>query len=413
MSYKFVKVNLLYSAYLADYYFRYPRVTEGSYAEQLSHLMSDRFGWADLLSSGLGRLGVDAQEIVFNAPALQNAWAIEHGSRNSRHRLLIQQLKAIQPDVVLWDSFPIHDGEFIDHVKTEVRSIRQNIGYWGGPFSLDHVRQFKSFDYMLSCSPGFVSTFEMHGIPSHHFNHAFEPRILGELNLNNTYPISDLFFSGSLMIGPQHHNQRIKVIEKLLADNVDVQVHASLLREGLFRLSLKRGLFLTTLALKSLGLEKLFGRIPEIERAAQWSEWPKRRKYPKPVERTTQSPLFGIEMLKALSRAKISFNSHIDAAGKYAANMRLFEATGAGTCLVTDWKENLHELFELDKEVVTYRSGEECVEKVEWLLNHPRERESIAMAGQRRTLGEHTYDKRAGQLDDIINMEFLSGAGSS
>ena len=56
---------------------------------------------------------------------------------------------------------------------------------------------------------------------------------------------------------------------------------------------------------------------------------------------------------------------------------------------------------------------EECVEKVEWLLNHPRERESIAMAGQRRTLGEHTYDKRAGQLDDIINMEFLSGAGSS
>ena len=43
--------------------------------------------------------------------------------------------------------------------------------------------------------------------------------------------------------------------------------------------------------------------------------------------------------------------------------MRLFEATGSGACLVTDWKENLGELFEPDVEVVTYRSVAECVKK--------------------------------------------------
>ena len=31
--------------------------------------------------------------------------------------------------------------------------------------------------------------------------------------------------------------------------------------------------------------------------------------------------------------------------------MRLFEATGAGTLLITDWKVNLHNVFELGKEV--------------------------------------------------------------
>jgi len=51
-------------------------------------------------------------------------------------------------------------------------------------------------------------------------------------------------------------------------------------------------------------------------------------------------------MYKALSRAKIGFNIHADIASDYAANMRMFEVTGVGSCLITDWKPNLHELFE-------------------------------------------------------------------
>lgn len=408
MSYKFVKVNMFYPSYLADYYARNPWIIKESCAEQLSHLMSDRFGWSDFLTKQLRELGVDAQEIVANAIPLQNAWALEHGSRASGNHLLVQQLKALKPDVVLWDSTPIHNGEFIDYVKAEVRTIRQSIGYCGGPFSLEHIKQFRSFDYMLSCSPGFVSTFKEHGISSYHLNHAFENSLLSEISVNNLYQISDMFFSGSLMAGPQYHNLRIKVIEKLLADNVDVRVHGTLLREGVFRLLIKQGLFLSTFVLKYLGFKKLLGKIPGVQKAIQWHECPKKNKYPELVERTILAPLYGIEMLKVLSKAKIGFNIHIDAAGKDAGNMRLYEVTGVGTCLITDWKENLHELFEPDKEVVTYRSVEECIEKVKWLLDHPKERESIAKAGQIRTLSEHTFEKRAQQLDDIIKLELMN-----
>jgi spore maturation protein CgeB len=82
--------------------------------------------------------------------------------------------------------------------------------------------------------------------------------------------------------------------------------------------------------------------------------------------------------------------------------MRLFEATGVGTCLITDWKKNLQQLFEPDKEIVVYESAEEMVEKTKWLLNHPREREEIASAGKERTMKDHTYARRAEQLNLYI-----------
>jgi spore maturation protein CgeB len=110
-------------------------------------------------------------------------------------------------------------------------------------------------------------------------------------------------------------------------------------------------------------------------------------------------------MFKAISRSKIGFNMHGEAAGDYAANVRLFEITGVGSCMVTDMKKNLNEIFEIDKEVVAFNSGDECVEKIKWLLSHPKEREEIAKAGQRRVLKDHTFRIRAGQLNEIILKE--------
>ena len=64
-------------------------------------------------------------------------------------------------------------------------------------------------------------------------------------------------------------------------------------------------------------------------------------------------------------------NRHIADAGDHANNMRLYEATGVGSLLVTDAKQNLAELFEPGREVVTYRDADELVEQRAPL---PRER---------------------------------------
>ena len=59
-------------------------------------------------------------------------------------------------------------------------------------------------------------------------------------------------------------------------------------------------------------------------------------------------------------------------------------------------------MFERGKEVVAYRSPEECAELVQYYLEHEDEREAIARAGQQRTLREHTYHHRMRELVEIV-----------
>jgi len=86
----------------------------------------------------------------------------------------------------------------------------------------------------------------------------------------------------------------------------------------------------------------------------------------------------------------------------YANNIRLYEATGMGALLMPDWKENLHEMFEPGKEVVVYRSSDECVELIHYYLDHKNEREAIVRAGQEHTMREHIYYQRSEELVDIV-----------
>jgi len=114
------------------------------------------------------------------------------------------------------------------------------------------------------------------------------------------------------------------------------------------------------------------------------------------------APVFGIEMYRILHQSKVTFNKHSDPAEDTVDNMRMFEATGVGTCLLTDTGKNMPDLFQEDHEVVTYSSIEECIEKASYLLEHDDVRRQIAAAGQRRTLKDHTVLNRCQQIDDIL-----------
>ena len=128
------------------------------------------------------------------------------------------------------------------------------------------------------------------------------------------------------------------------------------------------------------------------------------------AERPLDSPLvrhyhgeaWGIEMYRVLAQSRISVNRHIDVAEDNANNMRLYEATGVGSLLLTDAKNNLGELFDVGREVVAYRDEEELIEAVEHYLAHEDERATIAAAGQQRTLRDHTYGVRMRELLEIL-----------
>jgi spore maturation protein CgeB len=103
-------------------------------------------------------------------------------------------------------------------------------------------------------------------------------------------------------------------------------------------------------------------------------------------------------MYQALRRSKITLNSHIDMAGREAGNMRLFEATGVGAYLLTDFKDNLHTLFAPDREVAVWRSVDDCLGVIDRALGNAESRAVIAAAGQARTMAQHTYRHRAAEI---------------
>jgi spore maturation protein CgeB len=111
---------------------------------------------------------------------------------------------------------------------------------------------------------------------------------------------------------------------------------------------------------------------------------------------------WGLAMYEVFARSRIALNRHIDLADGYANNMRLYEATGVGALLVTEASRNLADLFEPGREVVTYQSEDELVEKLRHYSRHDDERRRIATSGQARTLSEHTYANRIAELAAML-----------
>jgi hypothetical protein len=95
------------------------------------------------------------------------------------------------------------------------------------------------------------------------------------------------------------------------------------------------------------------------------------------------------------SQAKIVFNTSL--AGD--VNMRVFEAALSGALLLTDRVANgLDELFDLQREIVTYDTDDDLLAKARYYLEHETERAAIAGRGRARACAQHTYQHRADQV---------------
>ena len=108
-------------------------------------------------------------------------------------------------------------------------------------------------------------------------------------------------------------------------------------------------------------------------------------------------------MYQVLRRSRITLNSHIDLAGREAGNMRLFEATGVGAFLLTDFKDNLDTLFAPEGEVAVWRSIDDCLDVIGRMIGNDDGRSAIARAGQARTLAQHTYRHRTAEILKFVD----------
>ncbi len=80
---------------------------------------------------------------------------------------------------------------------------------------------------------------------------------------------------------------------------------------------------------------------------------------------------------------------------------RNFEAPACGTFELTEDADDLRNYYKLGEEIVVYKNDKDLVEKVRYYLAHPEEREAIARRGYRRTIQEHSIERR---YEDIFRM---------
>ena len=381
-------LNADYPRFLGWLYRRHAGLESAGYAAQMAARNASLFGVADFYSRNFGALGHPSAEIHVNNSWLQAAWAREHGMAaeatmpaNASQRaalpawlqravtplkpmlrplarkvglsprldaqaeaILLAQVEDFKPDMVLnQDTFHVDPG-----LMRRIKSIGNPILVGQIGIAPSRGVDWSVYDLMMSQLAATVDFFRRLGVRAEVNHLAFEPAILDALPPEPAVDI-DVSFVGT--VSPDHR-QRIALLEAV-ARRYDL---------------------------------KLFGNPPHALPASS------------PLHRCFQGEVWGTDMYQALRRSRVTLNSHIDMAGREAGNMRLFEATGVGAFLLTDFKDNLHTLFAPDQEVAVWRSVDDCLAAIDRAIGDDDARTAVARAGQARTLAQHTYRRRAAEI---------------
>jgi spore maturation protein CgeB len=102
----------------------------------------------------------------------------------------------------------------------------------------------------------------------------------------------------------------------------------------------------------------------------------------------------------ASSLATLNVNRDSMARYGFSPPTRIFEAIGAGTCLITDEWDGIDHFLEPANEVLVAANSDQVTRHLEELT--PKRASVIAQRARRRILAHHTYRHRARQFDELI-----------
>ncbi len=103
----------------------------------------------------------------------------------------------------------------------------------------------------------------------------------------------------------------------------------------------------------------------------------------------------------ASTRAVLNVNRDSMARFGYSPATRVFEAAGAGACIVTDAFVGVETFFAPGREILIARDGAEVARLLAGLT--PERARAVGEAARRRALGDHTYGQRAVRVEQVLD----------
>jgi spore maturation protein CgeB len=404
MSFRLFSISSMYQGSIDLFCIKHPEINQVSYKEHLEQLLVDTTEFVGSYIRNYRKLKIEADCLIANDIILQSKWARERGiDAERKEEIIFDQVKSFSPDILIVENLSVVSSELLQRLRKDLKSIRLIIANHCAPFNSKVLEGLKDVDFVFTCTPGLKSDIEGMGRKSFLVYHGFDTDLLDRLNKEKDFVQNDFIFSGSLISGGDFHTQRIRLIEQILHENISIDLYVNL--ENKLWIRAKQAIYLFSAFLKKIKMEEHFSRY-------QFLQYGKTRvdSYSATLLNHKKPPVFGINMFNLFMNSRIVLNYHIGIAGDFAGNMRMFEVTGVGSCLLTDNKKNMNDLFIPGSEVVIYDNPDDCIEKAKWLLDHEDERKQIALAGHQRTLKFHTVENRCRTIIEMLEEELNHSA---
>jgi len=318
------------------------------------------------------------EELIVNDEILQRKWADEHCVRKdcTLDEILIEQIRHYKPAVFYDNSYYFMKND-ASKFKDEygVKGILAWDAYTGSRFE----NQSRGVDVVLTCVEYIRSIYEKLGFRSLLLPFAFDRRIY-EMVQGEKDMAKQVCFAGT--ISDNVHRDRKALLMDFIKAKIPFALHISNLGKGRFCISRAQ-----IRALKDRRMDDFFDYFL--------------------LQSHNLGGVYGRDMFRTLGSSSIQLNIHGDNS-QQAGNMRMYEATGMGSLLLTDWKSNIADIFEPEKEIITYRNNAEAIEKAKYFLNHPKEAQEIAKNAQARTFSHYSAKSRVKRFEALCD-EILSG----
>ena len=247
------------------------------------------------------------------------------------------------------------------------------------------------------------------------------PELFKPLNLKY---INDVSFVGSSMVYAIHKNLRsivfrsdlLKIIEDIALEMLHLDTRR--VSEAIASVEKREGklhfdnynqmedfkaaiLWRATQIYRLSGIEKLAPFYPTIQGDPNWdSILDNRFKIGREIMYYTEMPTF-------YNSSKINFNM-TSKQMKYAVNQRVFDVAACGQFLLTDYQQQLDEIFDIKTEAVCFDDIEEIPEIITFFLQNDKSRNNYAQAARKKVLKSETYLHRIEKMISIMKQRYCN-----
>jgi spore maturation protein CgeB len=395
-------LSSFYHKHCINIYQKHKDLDNKSYIEQEKIIKNETICSIGQWPEYLEDMGWEVIMICRNNLFIQQKWCEENdfvpSSDDTEFEIVKEQVKRFKPDILfVFGASYYHKNNRLEKLVKNNPTIKKKICWYGAPEGKSNI--FNNYDLILTNSIDLRDSLRNNKLNSEQLNHAFEPKVLNLIKKKSK--VNKICFLGSLIPGNKWHTERLNYLEKI-SNIIDIDIYSEMESLGIKNRFLKKAFDIRQKS--SLYLSGFFPNSSNIEFYANPKNLPDFGHFDKSnTSFKVKPPLFGIDMLQKLSEYTLTFNLHVKETGNYACNMRLFEATGVGTSLLSDCKKNSNQLFENNREITNYTTITEVIDRTKYLLENPKYTKSIADAGQLRTLTEHTTEKQVVQLTYFLN----------